>query len=399
MHIVFIEFYQDPNVDYEELALALRSRGHTAWVGSCNTVGDLIWKDDERVVDHLPGPTLVPEYLLRVYLLSSIIRRVAFFVFMIRIHGFLRQHQPDIVQVNPSNALLFWLLPLFMPGQMCFILDFRQIGERHGPGLVGRFKARINGWVRYFLATTVFQRACFLHPAGAKKVLGNNWPRWGSVVPMGVDQQFLNYCAPKVKENYTIEPVRFLYLGRLARVRRLELILHAIRLLLDYSNRFEIVFLGSDFSNGYYQKLVYELNIDSYVIIQAPVPYKDVPKIVSSFDVALAYVPEHPADWQYHPTIKILEYKALGIPIIATDFEPNRDFVKDGVNGLLVKNSVECLAEGMLRFIVDRAFLRQCQANARFMRQGVTWNEVAEMYEQQVFMPLLNGEQIQGSHA
>ncbi len=391
MNIVFIQFYQDPNVDFAEIASALRSRAHTAWVGSCDSAGDLIWKDGNRVVATLPGPTLMPESLLRVNWLSPIIRRVAFLGFMIRIRGFLRQHQPDFVQVNPSNALLFWLLPLFMPGQMYFILDFRQIGERHVPGLAGRLKARLNDWVRFFVATSIFDHACFLHPAGAKKVLGKNWIKWGSVVPMGVDQQFLDYCDPKIEEACADKPVRFIYLGRLAKVRRLESILYAVQLMLSQSGRFEFVFLGSDYTKGYYQKLVNELNIDSSVIMQTPVPYKDVPRIVSAFDVALAYVPEHPADWQYHPTIKILEYRALGIPIIATDFEPNRDIVEDGVNGLLVKSSVECLAEGMLRFIVDRDFLERCQVNALTMRQGITWNEASELYERQVYRPLLNG--------
>jgi hypothetical protein len=35
----------------------------------------------------------------------------------------------------------------------------------------------------------------------------------------------------------------------------------------------------------------------------------------------------------------------------------------------------------MLRFVTDRALLRQCQANAQSMREGLRWVDVADQYE------------------
>jgi glycosyltransferase involved in cell wall biosynthesis len=118
------------------------------------------------------------------------------------------------------------------------------------------------------------------------------------------------------------------------------------------------------------------------VSIKPPVPYQDVPNILAQYDVAFAYVPEYPLDWQYHPTLKVFEYRALGMPIIATDFEPNREVVQDGVNGLLVTNSAENIAQAMRRFISENGFLKQCVENAQAMRQGLLWQDISEMYEQ-----------------
>ena len=160
--------------------------------------------------------------------------------------------------------------------------------------------------------------------------------------------------------------------------------------MLAVSDKFEVVFIGPDKSQGFYHSLVNELGLGSTVKLKPPVQYEDVPKVASGYDVALAYVPNQPADWRYHPTLKVLEYRALAMPIIATDNKPNAEVVEDGVNGLLVQNSVESLGGGMLHFVKKPEFLERCKANAIKMRQGKTWNEIAVMYEQKVYYPLLN---------
>jgi len=158
--------------------------------------------------------------------------------------------------------------------------------------------------------------------------------------------------------------------------------------MLQETNEFQVDFVGPDEAEGYYHDLVSELELNSVVTIKPPVAYKDVPEVVSTYDVALAYIPSLP-EWRYQPTLKILEYRALGMPILATDFGSNRELVEDGVNGLLVQDSVEGLAEGMLRFVTDRDFLKRCDANARVMRQGTTWSQVADMYEQDLYLRCL----------
>ena len=115
--------------------------------------------------------------------------------------------------------------------------------------------------------------------------------------------------------------------------------------------------------------------------MRPPVPYETVPYEVLAHDVCMAYVPEKPEDWKYYPTLKVLEYRALGVPTIATTIEPNLDYVEDGVNGLVVPNDPAAFADAMFRFVVDSTFRVRCSANATNMRQGITWRDVALMYE------------------
>jgi glycosyltransferase involved in cell wall biosynthesis len=106
-------------------------------------------------------------------------------------------------------------------------------------------------------------------------------------------------------------------------------------------------------------------------------------------DVALAIVPDEPIDWKFQPTLKLLEYRALGIPILANDNAPNCEIVANEVNGLIVSNSAEGISKGMLRFIEAPDFLDECRKNAQRMRTGTTWSDVAERYIPNVYTPLI----------
>jgi glycosyltransferase involved in cell wall biosynthesis len=153
---------------------------------------------------------------------------------------------------------------------------------------------------------------------------------------------------------------------------------------------FEISLIGPDNSDGVYKELVDKLNLDSVVSVKPPVPYRDIPKILTQYDVALAIIPGHPLDWKYHPTLKVLEYRAIGMPIIATDFEPNREVVEHGINGLLVSNTPEDIAQAMQRFVCEVDFLQACRLNAQEMRQGLLWKDISGLYEQ-LYQSLVHG--------
>lgn len=384
MHIALVQFYSStPTPDYHEIASSLRASGHTVWVGTPNSDGDLAWHDGERVIAIQRGPARVPQALLRVRLAAMALRRIMYLRFMRSVRGFLREASPDIVQVNPTIGA--FLLPLFMPKRIRFILDIRQINDGGGADWIGKLRDRMAIRTWRIWTGTIYDRACFATAAGARRVLGEGWSRWASIVPVGVDQRFMSIDRADATSRGREHPIRFIYVGTLSKYRRLERILFAVKRMVQETRDFQVVFLGPDHAEGFYQRLVDELNLNAVVTISPPVRYHDVPDAVSRYDVALAYVPCFPA-WRYQPTIKVLEYRALGMPMAATDIESNREFVEDGVNGVLVEDSAEGLAEGMLRFVTDREFLDRCTANAQKMRQGMTWSEVAKMYEQDVYL-------------
>lgn len=389
MHIALVQFYPQPLAEYRIIASELRLRGHEAWVATVDEAGHLEWHDGERVVARQQGPTQMPDRLLRLPIIGSVLNRLSYLGFVMRVRRFLRRTRPDVVQVNPSDMYWVGLLPVLMPRRIHYILDFRQIGQRFAPGLLGKMKAWWKGFWLQARIKWIYDRACFQTPAGARVALGEHWAKWATIVPTGVEPQFLTVEPGDTVRDRDQNLVTFLYLGTFSRIRRLELILSAVKQVSSMTDAFRVVFVGPDGAGGYYHELVKELQLDAWVSLEPPVRYEDVPEVALGYDVTLAYVPEQPTDWQYYPTLKVLEYRALGLPIIATDIEPNHAVVEEGVNGLLVPNSAEGWAGAMLRFVRDPGFLKSCQDNATGMRRGRTWREVTEMYERDVYVPLV----------
>ena len=369
MHILLAQFYSSqPTPDYDKFAAEMRALGHTVWVGTPNAAGDVVWRDGQGdVATTAAGRSALPRPLAR---------RLAKLRLFRRVRRFVAQTAPDIVQVNAFD--LFRFLPLGMSRRTRYLLDVRQINEQHGTGALGRARAALQNKARVLYSRAIFDHTTFLHPAGAQQVLGENWPRWASVVPMGVDPQFL--AARRAAPAPAAGPVSFIYIGRLTRRRRLERILEAAALVSRQTDQFRLVFMGYDASEGHYAAAIRRLGLEERVSILPPIPYEQVPAAVLAHDVALAYVPELPADWMYHPTLKVLEYRALGLPIIATDFQPNRELIEDGANGLLIANTPQSIAAAMLRYVCEPGFLAHSRAAAEARREGLTWDAVATRY-------------------
>lgn len=369
MHILLAQFYSSqPTPDYDKVATELRGHGHTVWVGTPNAAGDVEWRDGDGIVATVAaGRSALPRPLARRLAKLSRFRRM---------RRFIAQASPDIVQVNAFD--LFRFLPVLMPRRTRYLYDVRQINERHGTGALGRATAALQNKARVIYSRLIFDHTTFLHPAGAQQVLGEDWPRWATVVPMGVDPQFL--AARRAAERPAGAPVSFIYIGRLTVRRRLERILEAAALVARQTDGFRVVFMGYDASEGRYAAAIQRLGLGDHATIRPPIPYEQVPQAVLAHDVALAYVPELPADWMYHPTLKVLEYRALGLPIIATDFRPNREVIDDGENGLLITNTPESIAAAMLRYVCAPDFLAHSRAAAEARREGLTWDIVATRY-------------------
>ncbi|MBW7959095.1 MAG: glycosyltransferase family 4 protein [Candidatus Promineofilum sp.] len=366
MHILLLQIYSsEPTPDYAQIASELSDGGHVVWVGSMTPDGNVEWHDGARVVATQGRSIQRGGKRTKLDLVRQVRR-------------FIRNTQPDIVQINAHD--LFRLIPLGMSCPPRFILDMRQINESYGATPVRKVMARLRNDSRGLIARTLFDRTTFLHVAGARQVLGDGWQRWATVVPMGVDPQFLMAKPPSAPDVGGKRPVTFVYSGRLTRIRRLERIIEAAGRVRQHTEKFRIVFMGYDGSDGHYAEVIQQRGLDPFVCIRPPVSYSQVPDALLEYDVALAYVPELPADWRYHPTLKVLEYRALGMPIIASDFEPNRELVEQEINGLLVPNSVEDIAQAMLRFIQDPVFLARCRVNAEAKRGGVTWDQVSLQY-------------------
>jgi glycosyltransferase involved in cell wall biosynthesis len=384
MRIVLLHYAPSgANPVYSELAAAMRIRGHQVYVAQAGADGSLVYKTDGGAEMQVPGPGLVRAPWSRIPVISSLLHRWQLLRFIGRVRRSLASILPDIVQINPLH--MAELIPPFMPSRMHFILDVRQINE----AVDARFTTKVKEYLaivrRKIWARYVYEKTCFCHREAARRILGDSWQKWAEVVPVGVDEAFIDQ--PVEAKGNSSDKVSLVYVGTLSRLRNLENILHAARLLRMKSDRFQIDLIGPDKSNGYYPGVVTELDIESCVAIKPAIPYSTVPAVLASYDVGLAYTPDRPT-WHYQPTIKVLEYRALGLPIISTDVASHRQVVENNVNGILCSDDPQAIADAMFRFVGSPDFLQQVKINASNMRTGCSWLDIADMYVNNVYLKL-----------
>ncbi len=383
MHIVFVHFYEGPNPDYPNTVASLRQRGHRVWLGQVNAVGDFELSDGEGSCETLPGF----HRQLRAYKnrrLLPLYKRYAQLRFVLRLRRFLKRVNPEIVQVNPE--MFPWLIPLAMPPLMKFIFDVKQINM----GVKSTLAARVRDWtlgnIWWFTANFIYDYACFDYPLAAERILGKAWSQRATSIPVGIEPAMLTVATSPFEATKSTD-VRFIYIGTIAHFRELELLLHAIRQVAATTDQFSVDLIGPDMADGYYQTLIKELGIDHVVTIKPPIHYREIPELLTKYHVGLAYNPARPT-WDFQPTIKILEYRAVGLPIISTDVRSHHDFVENDKNGFLVKNRAEAWASAMLNFIKDPLLLARISITSRKIRRGVTHEEVAARHEE-VYQKLL----------
>ncbi len=394
VHIVLLHFYKSPNPVYGQIAARLRASGHRVWLGYINQKGSLEWHDGERPIDEEDGTIQLPDNPFASRIPSLIWEWIVFVGVMLRIRRFLRKHRPDIVQLYPVCSHGSWLLPLFMPENMRFILDFRQLGMHRVSGsAISRFH-RLRDWLsnkeRQLMGKFFFDRIFFCDVRAARVCLGEKWTRWATAIPVGVGSHFLTFKHSEPDPLSSKESVQFVYLGVIGRFRQLERLFFAVQNAARETNRFNVTLIGPDVSDGYYHQLVEELGLQDTITIRPPIPYEKVPAEIARYDVALAYIPDNIPDWRYQPTLKALEYRALGMPTIAPDNPPNRELVEEGVNGLVVQNTPEDWARAILALIEDRGLIQRFRTNAHRMRTGRLWDSISTMYEA-AYEQLLSG--------
>jgi len=108
-------------------------------------------------------------------------------------------------------------------------------------------------------------------------------------------------------------------------------------------------------------------------------PHGEIPAVIRQFDIALAPYPLHDHDFYFSP-LKLFEYLACGVPVVAPRLGQIAEVVSDGKTGLLypagdldalVRNCERLLAKPGLRATLGKA-------GARLVRREFTWDKNAQ---------------------
>ncbi len=110
-----------------------------------------------------------------------------------------------------------------------------------------------------------------------------------------------------------------------------------------------VVLIGDGPQRAFINALVEALGLNDSVVFMGSVDHKVLPKYIATFDVAVM-----PNSNEYGSPMKVFEYMAMGIPVVAPALGPLMDGIDHGVEGLLFKpNDSQSLAYTLEQLIQD----------------------------------------------
>jgi len=164
-----------------------------------------------------------------------------------------------------------------------------------------------------------------------------------------------------------------LHHGTLSSNRGLHEAIDALCLLIDRGVAAKLVLAGRGPARAELAAHADRLGLAGSVLLLDPLPHDRIPALIAAADIGLSPLPIHPC-WRHQSPIKVYEFLAMGVPVVATDMPCHRD-ISSAVT-LIPDNRPETLATAISHLApVGPAIAQQAIADV----QRHSWQARAEI--------------------
>lgn len=134
-------------------------------------------------------------------------------------------------------------------------------------------------------------------------------------------------------------------------------------------------------------ELAEELGINPAIAWIGSVEASEIPKWLTKFDIAVAPYP--PLDGFYFSPLKVFEYLAGGVPVVASCIGQIPEIINDGIDGLLVDAGDIQQLQVALEYLIDRPAARQLlsRRGREKAEREYDWNRVLQRILATVRLP------------
>lgn len=192
-------------------------------------------------------------------------------------------------------------------------------------------------------------------------------------VPMGVSARMTDWVAA---HPVAVVPLRIVYLGTLASVRRLDMLLDAFVLVRQTLPNAQLMFVGDGDHPSERQALVDQataLGLDTSVVFTGFVPMEEAWSLSASAAVCVSPFYPTPVLSSTSPT-KLVEYLALGRPVVCNDHPEQSQIIRDSGAGLCVAWSADAFANAISELLLNPARAEACAS------RGPDWVKAHRTY-------------------
>ncbi|MEM3365461.1 MAG: glycosyltransferase family 4 protein [Candidatus Methanomethyliaceae archaeon] len=230
-----------------------------------------------------------------------------------------------------------------------------------------------------------YDKIVFLHSKLAQKSKELGLPRKKiEVIPNGVDtNEIFNWqrvCDPeKIKEKYRMERDEkiILYVGRLVRHKRVEIVVDIIKELLNRNLKVKGIIVGEGPRRSSLEKRTKLLGIDGSILFTGYIPEEEKIEFYTIADLFVL-----PTLSEGLPTV-LLEAAAFGIPAVATNTGGVQEIIIHGKTGFLVNKQDYRQYANYSQLILRNNDLakRMGEAAKKHIQDNFSWNTIAKKYE------------------
>lgn len=202
------------------------------------------------------------------------------------------------------------------------------------------------------------------------------------VIPFGVNLSTFNpdIHAFPIRENLGIKEDDIVVISTRALDNHhynVECLIRAIPLVIRKCQNAKFIIKGEGPLKAYFQNLTEKLKVSDHVRFVGLTQHHEVAQYLAAANI---YVSTPFIDTT---SVSLLEAMACGLPPIVTDIEGNREWIKDGENGLLfLPQNSEALAEKIIQLINDedarRNFGERC---FQIVKQRASWESCVNKME------------------
>ncbi len=212
-------------------------------------------------------------------------------------------------------------------------------------------------------------------------------------LPMGVNSKnfYPNQKNEKLRSKYKLQDkIIFIYIGSLAKKRRLEIILKAFSLVTKEVMNAKLLIVGDGDGKGELEKLSMNLNLEKYIIFTGKIPYKIIPKYICLADIGLSPIP--PIDnYKLSSPTKTLEYMACGLPVIGNrEIFEMKNVISKSNGGILVDFNAASFSTAMIRLAKNEQLVKiKGEKGRQWINKNRSYEQIA-MKVEKIYLKFIN---------
>ena len=182
------------------------------------------------------------------------------------------------------------------------------------------------------------------------------------------------YFVPKKK--VMNEKLKFLFVGRLEKLKGLDYLIHATKLLLKKTEKFEILLIGEGSEEIQLKNLVIKLNLKDFIKFLGKKNFIETKTYYLSSDVFILT-----SVWEGFP-ITLLEAWSAKLPVIITDVGGISKVCVNGENAMIIPpKNPEMIANAMYTLMTDKSLRNKIAKNGeKLIRDEYNWENITKKY-------------------